>query len=71
MRILFIIICSLIISSNSYSNEIVDCSQETNFLKKMNCKTKNLKKQLNEKQLKAKEKISITAKNLKSKIEKK
>ena len=71
MRIIFFIIFSLIISSNSYSNEIVDCSQETNFLKKVNCKAKNLKTQLNEKQLKAKEKISITAKNLKSKIEKK
>jgi len=70
MRILFFIICSLIISSNSYSNEIVDCSQETNFLKKINCKAKNLKTQLNEKQLKAKEKISITAKDLKSKVEK-
>ena len=70
MRILFFIICCLIISSNSYSNEIVDCSQETNFLKKINCKAKNLKTQLNEKQLKAKEKISITAKDLKSKVEK-
>ena len=31
MRILFFIILSLFISSNSYSAEIIDCSKETNF----------------------------------------
>ena len=71
MRILFFIILSLFISSISYSAEIIDCSKETNFLKKLNCKAKNLKSKLNEKQSEAKEKISKTAKNLKSKVENK
>ena len=71
MRILFFIILSLFISSNSYSAKIVDCSNETNFLKKLNCKAKNLKSKLNEKQAEAKEKISKTAKDLKSKAENK
>ena len=70
MRILFFIILSLFISSNSYSVEIIDCSEETNFLKKLNCKAKNLKSKLNEKQSEAKEKISKTAKDLKSKVDK-
>ena len=76
MRFLFFIIFSLIISSNSYSNEIIDCSQETNFLKKINCKAKNLirssnnlKAKLNEKQAETKEKISNKAKELKAKVE--
>jgi len=60
---------SCLISSNSYSAEIIDCSNETNLLKKLNCKAKNLKSTLNEKQANAKEKISKTAKDLKSKVE--
>ena len=71
MRIVFLIILSLFISSNSYSAEIIDCSKETNFIKKLNCKAINLKSKLNEKQSETKEKISKTAKNLKSKIENK
>jgi len=71
MRILFFIILSLFILNNSYSAEIIDCSKETNFLKKLNCKAKNLKSKLNEKQSEAKEKISKTAKDLKSKVENK
>jgi len=50
MKILFFIILSLFISSNSYSAEIIDCSKQTNFLKKFNCMQKNLKSKLNEKQ---------------------
>ena len=71
MRILFFIILSLFITSSSYSAEIIDCSKETNFLKKINCKATNLKTKLNEKQAETKEKISDTAKNLKSKVENK
>ena len=71
MRILFFIILSLFILNNSYSAEIIDCSKETNFIKKLNCKAINLKSKLNEKQSETKEKISKTAKNLKSKIENK
>ena len=70
MRILFYIILSLFISSNSYSAEIIDCSQ-LKFIAKLNCKTTNLKSILNEKQSKTKEKISETAKDLKSKVDKK
>ena len=69
MRILFFIILSLFVISNSYSAEIIDRSKETNFLKKINCKAANLKSKLNEKQAETKEKISETAKNLKSKVE--
>ena len=69
MRILFFIILSLFISSNSYSAEINDCSQ-LKFIAKLNCKVKNLKSKLNEKQSEAKEKISKTAKDLKSKVDK-
>ena len=68
MKILFFIILSLFISSNSYSVEIIDCSKETNFLKKLNCKTKNLKSKLNEKQSNTKENISKKVKDLKSKL---
>ena len=71
MKILFFIILSLFISSNSYSVEIIDCSKETNFLKKLNCNAKNFKSKLNEKQSEAKEKISKTTKDLKSKVEEK
>ena len=71
MRIVIFIMISLFISSNSYSAEIIDCSKETNFIKKLNCKAINLKSKLNEKQSETKEKISKTAKNLKSKIENK
>ena len=71
MRILFFIILIIFISSSAYSAEIIDCSKETNFLKKFNCMQKNLKSKLNEKQSKAKEKISKTAKDLKSKVENK
>ena len=70
MKILFFIILSLFISSNSYSVEIIDCSKETNFFKKLNCKAKNLKSILNENQSKTKEKISESAKNMKSNINK-
>ena len=70
MRILFFIILSLLISSNSYSAQLIDCSQ-LKFLAKLNCKAKNLKSKLNEKQSEAKEKISKTAKDLKSKVENK
>ena len=69
MRILFFIILSLIISNNSYSVEIIDCSKETSFLKKFNCMQKNLKSKLNKKQSETKEKISESAKDLKSKVE--
>ena len=69
MRILFFIILSLFVISNSYSAEIIDCSKETSLLKKLNCKTKNLKSTLNEKQAETKEKIAKTAKDLKSKVE--
>ena len=71
MRILIFIILTLFISSNSYSVEIIDCSKETNFLKKFNCMQKNLKTKLNEKQSETKEKISKKAKDLKSKVENK
>ena len=71
MKVLFFIILSLFILNNSYSAEIIDCSKETNFIKKLNCKAINLKSKLNEKQSETKEKISKTAKNLKSKIENK
>ena len=71
MRILFFIILSLFIISSSYSDEIIDCSEETNFLKKFNCMQKNLKSKLNEKQSDAKEKISKGVKDLKSKVDKK
>ena len=71
MRILLFIVLSIFISSYSYSAEIIDCSKETNFLKKFNCMQKNLKSKLNVKQSEAKEKISETAKDLKSKIEEK
>jgi len=69
MRILFFIILITFISSSAYSAEIIDCSKETNLLKKLNCKAKNLKSTLNEKQAETKEKISKTAKDLKSKVE--
>ena len=71
MRILFFFILSLFISTNSYSVEIIDCTKETNFLKKLNCNAKNLKSKLNEKQSETKEKISKKAKDLKSKVENK
>ena len=70
MRILFFIILCLLISSNSYSAQLIDCSQ-LKFIAKLNCKTKNLKSRLNEKQAETKEKISKTAKDLKSKVENK
>ena len=70
MRILFFIILSLFISSNSYSVEVIDCSKETNFLKKLNCKANNLRSKLNAKQSETKEKISKAAKDLKSKVDK-
>ena len=69
MKILLFIILSLFLTSSSYSSEIIDCSKETNFLKKLNCNAKNLKSKLNEKQAETKEKISKTAKDLKSKVE--
>ena len=69
MKILLFIILSLFLTSTSYSSEIIDCSKETNFLKKLNCNAKNLKSKLNEKQAETKEKISKTAKDLKSKVE--
>ena len=69
MIILFFIILITFISSSAYSAEIIDCSKETNLLKKLNCKAKNLKSTLNEKQAETKEKISKTAKDLKSKVE--
>ena len=71
MKILFFIILSLFILNNSYSVEIIDCSKQTNFLKKFNCMQKNLKSKLNEKQSEGKEKLSKTAKDLKSKVENK
>mgnify|MGYP001377979144 CR=1 FL=1 len=69
MRILFFIILSMFILSNSYSIEIIDCSKETSFIKKLDCKAKNLKTKLNEKQTETKEKISKKAKELKAKVE--
>ena len=69
MKIIFYIILSLFISSNLYSAEVIDCSKESSFIKKFNCKTKNLKSKLNKKQTEAKEKISKKAKDLKSKVD--
>ena len=69
MKILFFIILSMFILSNSYSIEIIDCSKETSFIKKLDCKAKNLKTKLNEKQTETKEKISKKAKELKAKVE--
>ena len=80
MKTLIYIMLILFISSNLYSAELIDCSKETNLVKKLSCnaknikskfdnKTTNLKSDLNEKQDKTKEKISKTAKDLKSKIE--
>ena len=69
MKILFFIILSFFAFTNSYSIEILDCSKETGYIKKLNCKAKNLKSTLNEKQTETKEKISKTAKDLKSKVE--
>ena len=73
MRILLFIVLSIFISSYSYSAETIDCSKETNFLKKLDCKqkswSKNLKSKLNKKQAETKEKIKETAKDLKSKVE--
>ena len=71
MRILFFVVLSLLISSNSYSAEVIDCSKQTNFLKKFNCMQKNLKSKLNEKQSNTKENISKKTKDLKSKVENK
>ena len=71
MKVLFFIILSLFILNNSYSSEIIDCSKETSFIKKLNCKAKNLRSKLNKKQSETKEKISKTAIKLKSKIENK
>ena len=71
MKILFFIILSLFILNNSYSAEIIDCSKQTNLLKKFNCMQKNLKSKLNEKQSNTKENISKKAKELKSKVENK
>ena len=71
MKIIFFTILSLFILSNSYSAETIDCSKETNLLKKFNCIQKNLKSKLNEKQSDAKGKISKGAKDLKSKVDKK
>ena len=71
MKVLFFIILSFFISSYSYSVEKIDCSKETNFVKKLNCKAKNFKSKLNEKQAETKEKISKTGKKLKSKVENK
>ena len=71
MKVLFFIILSFFISTNSFSAEIIDCSKETNFLKKFNCMQKNLKSKLNKKQSNAKENISKKAKDLKSKVENK
>jgi hypothetical protein len=59
----------MFILSNSYSIEIIDCSKETSFIKKLDCKAKNLKTKLNEKQTETKEKISKKAKELKAKVE--
>jgi len=70
MRIIFFVILSLFILNNSYSAEIIDCSKETNFLKKFNCMQKNLKSKLNEKQSDTKKNISEAAKDLKSKVDK-
>ena len=71
MRIIFFVILSLFVLSNYYSAEIIDCSKETNFLKKFNCMQKNLKSKLNEKQSDTKKNISKAAKDLKSKVDKK
>ena len=76
MKILFFVVLSFFIFANSYSSEIIDCSTETNYIKKINCKAKNLirssnnlKAKLNEKQAETKEKISNKAKELKAKVE--
>ena len=71
MKILFFIILSLFILNNSYSAEIIDCSKQTNFLKKFNCMQKNIKSKLNEKHSNTKENISKKAIELKSKAENK
>jgi len=76
MKILFFIVLSFLMLTNSYSSEMLDCSQETSYIKKVNCKAKNLirssnnlKAKLNEKQAETKEKISKKAKELKAKVE--
>tara|TARA_Y100000590_G_scaffold184743_1_gene210531 strand:+ start:144 stop:359 length:216 start_codon:yes stop_codon:yes gene_type:complete len=69
MKILFFIILSFFAFTNSYSIEILDCSKETGYIKKLNCKAKNLKTKLNEKQAETKNKISNKAKQLKAKVE--
>ena len=69
MKILFFIILSFFAFTNSYSIEIIDCSKENSYIKKLNCKAKNLKTKLNEKQAETKEKISNKAKQLKAKVE--
>ena len=69
MKILFFIILSFFLFTNSYSIEILDCSKETSYIKKLNCKAKNLKTKLNEKQAETKNKISNKTKQLKAKVE--
>ena len=68
--LLFTISFSLLIFTNLYSLEIIDCNQFKKFsIKYLECKTKNFKSKLNENQSETKEKLSESTKNLKSKIE--
>ena len=72
MKTLFFIISfSLFFLNNSYAAELIDCAQFKKLsIKFLDCKAKNLKSILNENQSKTKEKISESAKNMKSKIDK-
>tara|TARA_B100000686_G_C16512125_1_gene822700 strand:+ start:185 stop:472 length:288 start_codon:yes stop_codon:yes gene_type:complete len=56
-NIFLIIILSLIISSYSYSDEIIDCDQFEKLKDKVECKAQNLKTKLNEQQAKVKANI--------------
>ena len=56
-NIFLIIILSLIISSYSYSDEIINCDQFEKLNDKVECKAQNLKTKLNEQQAKVKTNI--------------
>ena len=60
-NLFFVIIFSLFIINNSYTDshldEIIDCTQFEKLKDKVDCKAKNLKTTLNKSQAKVKEKI--------------
>ena len=57
-NLLVITIFIMLISSYSYSEEVVDCNKFEKIKAKLDCKAKNLKTKLNESQSKAKKKVS-------------